>query len=302
MNDSSKSPAQAWILLLLVALTWGTSFILIKKSLLTFSVTEVAAGRLFLASLFFVPIMIASRRQIPRDRFPYILVSALTGYIIPAFLFALAGTKLNSSLSGMLNSLSPLCTLVIGVLFFAQPRRPLQIMGILLGLLGSCFLIFSKGTGTLNVADPYAFLILTATFLYGININTISKQLSHLPSLAMTAWTFAFTGPISFIILFTTDFFQKITTAENIQPSATLLALGVIGSGLASVMFNRIVQLASGLFAASVTYLIPIVAISWGIFDGERVSFQQYVGMGIILAGIYLVNRRERVAPKLAKS
>ncbi|WP_428667774.1 DMT family transporter [Runella sp.] len=302
MNDSSKSPAQAWILLLLVALTWGTSFILIKKSLLTFSVTEVAAGRLFLASLFFVPIMVASRRQIPRDRFPYILVSALTGYIIPAFLFALAGTKLNSSLSGMLNSLSPLCTLVIGVLFFAQPRRPLQIVGILLGLLGSCFLIFSKGAGTLNVADPYAFLILTATLLYGININTISKHLSHLPSLAMTAWTFAFTGPISFIILFTTDFFPKITAVENIQPSATLLALGVIGSGLASVMFNRIVQLASGLFAASVTYLIPIVAISWGIFDGERISFQQYVGMGIILAGIYLVNRRERVTPDPVKS
>ncbi len=295
VNDSSKSPIQAWILLVLVALTWGTSFILIKKSLITFSVTEVAAGRLFLASLFFVPLMMASRRQIPLDRFPYLLVSSLTGFVIPAFLFALAGTKLNSSLSGMLNSLSPLFTLVIGVLFFAQPRRPVQIIGILLGLVGSSFLIFSNGAGALNIANPYALLILLATVLYGININTISRHLSHLPSLAMTSWTFAFTGPISFIILLFTDFFPKITTAENLQPSLILLALGVVGSGGASVMFNRIVQLASGLFAASVTYLIPIVAISWGIFDGERISFQQYLGMGIILTGIYLVNRRERL-------
>ena len=302
MNDSSKSPFQAWILLLLVALTWGTSFILIKKTLTTFSVTEVAAGRLFLATLFFVPIMIRSRHQIPTDRYRYLLISALTGYIIPAFLFAQAGTRLNSSLSGMLNSLSPLCTLIIGVLFFAQPRRPLQIAGILLGLLGSSFLIFSKATGSLNVADPYAFLILSATVLYGININTISRHLSHLPSLAMTAWTFAFIGPIAFVLLLTSDFFPKIVASENIQPSLFLLGLGVVSSGLASVMFNRIVQLASGLFAASVTYLIPIVAISWGIFDGERISFQQYLGMGIILTGIYLVNRRESLDSSMAKS
>lgn len=302
MNDSSKSPLQAWILLLLVALTWGTSFILIKKTLTTFSVTEVAAGRLFLATLFFVPIMIKSRHQIPTDRYRYLLISALTGYIIPAFLFAQAGTRLNSSLSGMLNSLSPLCTLIIGVSFFAQPRRPLQIAGILLGLLGSSFLIFSKATGSLNVADPYAFLILSATVLYGININTISRHLSHLPSLAMTAWTFAFIGPIAFVLLLTSDFFPKIVASENIQPSLFLLGLGIVSSGLASVMFNRIVQLASGLFAASVTYLIPIVAISWGIFDGERISFQQYLGMGIILTGIYLVNRRESPDSSIAKS
>jgi drug/metabolite transporter (DMT)-like permease len=116
----------------------------------------------------------------------------------------------------------------------------------------------------------------------------------------MTSWTFAFTGPISFIILLFTDFFPKITVTENIQPTLILLTLGVVGSGLASVLFNRIVQLASGLFAASVTYLIPIIAISWGIFDGERISFQQYLGMGIILTGIYLVNRREKL--RIAKS
>lgn len=300
MKDSSKGPLQAWILLVLIALTWGTSFILIKKALYTFSALEVAAGRLFLASLFFIPVMVKTRHKITRDRYPYLIISATTGYVIPAYLFALAGTRLNSSLSGMLNSLSPLCTLVIGVFFFAQPRRPLQIVGILMGLIGSSFLIFSKDMGALNISDPYAFLILGATVLYGININTIQKYLSHLPSLAMTAWTYAFISPVTFVILLARGFFPKFVEAENSQASMFLLGLGILSSGLASVMFNRTVQLASGLFAASVTYLIPIVAIGWGIFDDERISIQQYVGMGIILTGIYLVNRRDRPKPIVA--
>lgn len=294
MDDSSKNPLQAWILLVLLALTWGTSFILIKKSLGTFGVTEVAAGRLFLASLFFLPIIIKTRRQVPTHRFPYLLVSALMGYVIPAFLFAQAGTRLNSSLSGMLNSLSPLFTLVIGILFFAQPRRPLQVVGIVLGLAGSALLIFSNATGSINVSDPYAFLILSATVMYGVNINTVAFRLNHLPALTTTAWTFVFIGPISLIALLPTDFFVKVLNPDNLQASLYLLGLGVLGSGLASALFNRIVQLASGLFASSVTYLIPIVAIGWGILDGENISFQQYLGMGVILTGIYLVNRREK--------
>ncbi len=302
MNDSEKSPIQAWVLLLLVALTWGTSFILIKKSLNTFSVIEVAAGRLFLASLFFLPFMYRSWQKIPAAKYRYILVSAVTGYILPAFLLAKAGTKLNSSLAGMLNSLSPLFTLVIGIVFFAQPRYWLKIAGVLLGLLGSSFLIFNKSTGALNIANPYAFLVLMATLVYGINVNTIARHLSKLPSLAMTAVTFMFIGPIALTTLLTTDFFSKIVDSSHAQSSFCLISLGMLSSGVAAVLFNRIVQIASGLFAISVTYLIPIVAIGWGILDGERISFQQYLGMGIILTGIYLVNRREASRSNVARN
>ncbi len=302
MNESEKSPIQAWILLLLVALTWGTSFILIKKSLNTFSVIEVAAGRLFLASLFFLPFMYRSWQKIPSAKYRYILLSAVTGYILPAFLLAKAGTKLNSSLAGMLNSLSPLFTLVIGIVFFAQPRYLLKIAGVLLGLLGSSFLIFSKSTGSLNIANPYAFLVLMATLVYGINVNTIARHLSKLPSLAMTAVTFMFIGPLALIVLLSTDFFPKIVDSNHAQSSFCLASLGMLSSGVAAVLFNRIVQIASGLFAISVTYLIPIVAIGWGLADGERISFQQYLGMGIILMGIYLVNRREASRSNVARN
>lgn len=287
-----KNPLQAWLLLVLLALIWGSSFILIKKSLVVFSAVEASAGRLFFGFLFFLPVIVRSFRQMPRDRVPYLVVSALSGYVIPAFLFSFAGTRLNSSLSGMLNSLSPLFTLLIGILFFGQPKRSSQFMGILLGLLGSSLLIFSRNTGQINISDPYVFLILTATVLYGININNVVQNLSHLPALNMAAYTFIFIGPLAFVILLGTDFFSKITNPENLQPSFCLFLLGILGSGLASIVFNRVVQLASGLFASSVTYLIPIVALFWGLIDHEQVTLQHYAGMAVILSGVYLVNRR----------
>ncbi|TAE39357.1 MAG: DMT family transporter [Runella slithyformis] len=289
-QTTTKNSLQAWLLLILLALIWGSSFILMKKSLVVYGVTEVAAGRLFCAFIFFLPIIFQNFRKIPTQRYPYLLVSALTGYVIPAFLFAQAGTRLNSSLSGMLNSLSPLCTLLLGVLFFGQSKRPLQMAGIVLGLLGSLLLIFSKNTGQLNMTDPYAFLILGATVLYGININVIVRYLGGLSAWVITAGTFIFIGPLMLLALLTTDFFAKMTQPANLQPTFFMLLLGVLGSGVASVLFNQIVRISSGLFASSVTYLIPIVAIFWGIFDSENITLQHYVGMAVILSGIYLVN------------
>jgi drug/metabolite transporter (DMT)-like permease len=289
-QPTSDNSLKAWLLLVLLALIWGSSFILMKKSLKTYGVTEVAAGRLFCASVFFLPIIFKNFRKIPRQSYPYLLISALAGYIVPAFLFAQAGTRLNSSLSGMLNSLSPLCTLLLGILFFGQPKRLLQMLGIGLGLAGSLLLIFSRDTGQLNLSDPYALLILGATVLYGININIIVRHLGQLSAWVITAGTFIFIGPISLLALLTTNFFDKITNTANLQPTFFMLLLGLLGSGAAAVLFNKIVQLASGIFASSVTYLIPIVAIFWGFFDSESISLQHFAGMAVILSGIYLVN------------
>lgn len=289
---SSQTPLKAWGLLVFLAVIWGTSFILTKKALHTYSSTEVAAGRLFISTLFFLPFLIRTYKQIPKDRYKYLFFSAMTGYTVPAFLFAIAGAHLNSSLSGMLNSLSPLFTLVIGGLFFAQKTRSNQIWGIIIGLLGAIILVFAQATGQLSLSDPYALLPLFATLLYGININVITKHLSHLPAIAMAACTFVFIGPITFGILLFTDFFAKVIDSNNLQDTMYLVILGGMSSGLAAVVFNRVVQLSSGLFASSVTYLIPIVAIVWGIFDHENILGQQFIGMAVILTGIYLVNKK----------
>ena len=289
---TKKTPPLAWLLLVLMALVWGSSFILMKKSLEVYSVIELGAGRLVMAFLFFIPFIFKSKNDIPKDRYPYLLASGLIGYIIPAFIFALAGSKLNSSLSGMLNSLSPLWTLIIGILLFNQPKKGFQIAGILLGLFGAGLLIFSKDTGNLNIVNPYALLIVVATCLYGLNTNNIVKNLNMLPPTGAAAFTFLFAGPICLTILLFTDFFSKAFNPQNWHSTGYLMLLGVLGSGVTSIVYNKTVQLTSGLFASSVTYIIPIVAIMWGVLDGEKIMVQHFVGMGVILTGIYLINKK----------
>jgi drug/metabolite transporter (DMT)-like permease len=289
-----KTPLLAWVFLCLMALVWGSSFILIKRSLAIFPTTQVAAGRIFFAFLFFLPVLAAQSRKpetgpIVKTTWWAFLVAGTMGFLIPAFLFAEAGAHLSSSLSGALNSLSPLFTLIMGALFFGNKIRLPQLTGILIGLVGALLLIFFSSTGSFTV-NGYALLVVVATVCYGTNTNFIGRHLRHLPALTSTAWLFAFIGPVALAILLTTDFFTRFQTAG--ASLAALATLGVVASGMTSILFNRVLQMASPLFAASVTYLIPIVALLWGVLDGEQVYAVQYVGIGLCLLGIYLTNRR----------
>ena len=232
----------------------------------------------------------ADVRVAVRHRWVALLASAIIGFVIPAFLFAEAGAHLNSSLAGALNSLSPLFTLILGAVFFGQALQLRKVAGILLGLTGSLLLVFFSATGSFQV-NEYALLVVLATICYGLNTNLIGRYLSHLPALVSTAWLFAFAGPIALLTLMPTDFFSRVLQAENGLSLAALVTLGVFGSGLMSIFFNRVMQLASPLFAASVTYLIPIVALGWGVLDGETIYAVQFVGMGICLLGIWLINK-----------
>lgn len=289
-----KRPVLAWVFLCLMALVWGSSFILIKRSLEAFTPDEVAAGRIFLAFLFFIPFQAYQIRQPEtrtslRQKWPYLIVVGLTGYLIPAYLFAIAGAHLNSSLAGALNSLSPLFTLIIGTLFFGNRVPGRQAIGILLGLAGSILLIFFSATGEFSV-NGYALLIFLATICYGTNTNFVGRYIRDMPALVSTAWLFFFIGLAALGALLPTDIWSRMTDSRNLRSLAALVTLGVLASGVMSVLFNRVIQLTSPLFAASVTYLIPIVALMWGLLDGERIYAVQYVGMGICLMGIYLTN------------
>ena len=292
-----KRPLLAWVLLTCMALVWGSSFIMIKKALGTFTAQQVASGRIFFAFLFFVPFMLvqirqAEVRQALRHRWLALLASGTMGFLIPAFLFAEAGSHLSSSLSGTLNSLSPLFVLLVGTLVFAQRFRANQVWGILLGFVGSLILVFFSATGSFSI-NGYALLVVLATFMYGTNTNLISKYLAHLPALVATPWTFAFVGPVAGIFLLSTDFISRATQPGIRESLGAILFLGIMASGITSVLFIRVMQLSSGVFAASVTYLIPVVAVVWGLFDGEVIYPQQYLGLTISLLGIYLVNRQK---------
>lgn len=291
LAPASNRLLQAWALLILVALIWGTSFILIKHSLPFFSPMQVGTGRIFLAFLFFLPFLLLRWNRFPRDRWLPLLGSGLLGYLIPAILFATAGAHLNSSLAGTLNALSPLFTFLIGILLFGRQARLLQIGGIVLGFAGSVFLVFFSATGSFSF-NGYALLIVLATLCYGFNINIVSRYLSDLPALLSTASTFAMVGPIALLGLIPTDVTTRIATPGSTPALLMMLTLGMIGSGFATILFNRIIQLTSGVFASTVTYLIPVVAVLWGLLDGEPLHWPQVAGMGICLLGVYLINKK----------
>ena len=292
---TQKRPLLAWGLLCVLALVWGSSFILIKRSLAAFPPEQVGAGRLVFALLFFTPFLARQSRQADvrtavKHRWVALLASGVIGFVIPAFLFAEAGAHLNSSLSGALNSLSPLFTLIIGATFFGQALKTRQVLGILLGLAGSLLLVFFSATGSFEI-NAYALLVVVATVCYGLNTNIIGRYITHLPALVSTAWMFLFAGSICLLTLVSTDFFSRVASPQNAWPLAALVTLGVLGSGLMSIFFNRVMQLSSPLFAASVTYLIPIVALGWGVLDGETIYAVQFAGMGVCLLGISLINK-----------
>ncbi len=292
----SSYPLLAWGLLFLMALVWGSSFILIKFSLRAFTPAQVGAGRIAMAFLFFLPFLVRQARQpemrlLFRQHWLLLLVSGGFGYLIPAQMFALAGAHLSSSLSGALNALSPLFTLALGSLFFGRPLVLRQAAGIALGVAGSVLLVFFSANGQFSV-NAWALLVVLATVGYGLNTNVLGRYLSHLPALFIAVWSFALIGIPALLYLLTTDFPARAVRAENGLPLLALCALGSLGSGLMSVFFNRVVQLASPLFAASVTYLIPVVALGWGLLNTESIYLWQYIGMAVCLLGVYLINRK----------
>ncbi|MBC7893722.1 MAG: DMT family transporter [Sphingobacteriaceae bacterium] len=289
---STRPTPLAWGLLVILALTWGCSFMLVKKALVGFTAPQVGGMRIFAAFLFFLPILIAQRKHLPtRDRWGWCLLAGLLGNLIPALLFAAAGQELSSSVSGILNSFTPLFVLVVGVLFFKNKVRADQIVGMVFGLLG-CALIILVGNGGGFSLNGYALLVVLATVCYGFNLHVVRTFLSGIPSLALTAAIFATIGPLAGLLLLGTgDFLERAARPEALQPLVYAGILGVVGSGVAMILFNRLLQMTSAVFASSVTYLIPVVAVGWGLLDGEHLSLQQLLGMAVILVGVYLVNR-----------
>jgi drug/metabolite transporter (DMT)-like permease len=286
-----QNPTLAWSLLALLAVIWGSSFILVKKSLVIFDASQVGSLRIGAAFLFFLPFVLINLKKIPFQKAHIFLLVGCLGNLFPAYLFSLAGSKLDSGVSGALNSTTPLFTLIVGGLFFGNKITSKQTIGIVLGFVGALLLILAGATGfNFNV---YALYVVAATVFYGLNLNITKKYLTGLDLTPFQITSFIFTtiGPIALIILFSGDFLQKAKNPEAIAPLLYGVLLGVMGSAIAMVLFNRLIQMTSAVLASSVTYLIPIVAIIWGIIDGETIQIQHFLGMGIILVGVYLVNK-----------
>lgn len=289
--DLSKKHWQ-FITLLLLGLTWGSSFILMKQGLKSYDPDEVAIIRISASFLFLLPFMIPKYKLVPRDRYRYLFFAGLLGNGIPAFLFATAQTRIDSSLAGILNSTAPIFTLIVGWMFFSLTFKLSAATGIMIGLAGTVYLlVFNKGVGQGN-SYIYAILPLIASVCYAFSTNIIKTHLKDLPALMVTAGALSFIGPPSLIYLLFSNVPQKaMSSPEHLQNLLFVIILGVVGTSLAVLIFNFLIKHTTVLFAASVTYLVPMFAISWGIFLGENITIHYFIGVLIILTGVTLANK-----------
>ena len=277
--------------LFFLSLIWGSSFILMKKSLVVYSYDQVAALRLFITFFVLIPFVYPALIKIKKKHiFPLVIVS-LFGSGIPAFLFTLAQTYLESSFVGILNSLTPLFTFIIGAYVFKFKLLKSNMIGVIIGLLGALFLTISNFKGNLEF-NSYAYLVVLASVLYAISANVIKRYLSELDPIAITALIFLLIGPFSGVYVYTTDFIELYNTNGGVESFIYIVILSVLCTAIAGVVFNKLIKMASPIFATSVTYLIPIVAIFWGFIDGESLLFQYFIGIAFIFSGVYLVNKK----------
>ncbi len=282
--------------MIFLSFIWGSSFILMKKGLRSYSHDQVAAFRIFISFLAFLPFSIKFFKKLTRENFLALFVVGFVGSTIPAFLFTKAQTNIDSALAGVLNSMTPLFTLIIGLLFYKSTARLINAVGIFLGLIGALGLIIytTNGTQILGNVNYYGFFIIIATICYGINVNHVKYIIKDLNGLELTSLAFMLVGPFAGIYLLFTDFSKTLASDGYILDLFYIAILAVIGTVLALVIFNTLIQYTSALFGASVTYIIPIFAIMWGLFDGEKLSILQFVFMGLIFTGVYLVNKRKQ--------
>lgn len=295
MRESESSPGLiSWLLLIFLALIWGSSFILIKRSLLTFSAGEVGTLRMFIAFLGLLPFAVPAMRKLKKKSIPVLFLVGFVGSLLPAILFAIAQTQLESAITGVINSLTPVFVLLIGLIFFNHHIRKINAFGIAIGFIGCSFIMLGGANFDLSGVNLYAFFVIAATVMYGTSVNLIKNYLTEIRSLHITAISFTLVSPISLgYLLLATDFTSKISTSPDFLYGISYVAtLALVGTAMALVIFNKLVKTASPIFASSVTYVIPIVAIGWGLIDGENLNFYQIIGIGIVLAGVYLANKK----------
>jgi drug/metabolite transporter (DMT)-like permease len=280
-----------YLILIFLAIIWGSSFILMKRGLEVYSYTQVAALRLFIAFLSLLPFIFRAFKKVAKKHWGPIIITAFLGNGIPAFLFTKAQTHLDSSFVGILNSLTPLFTLLLAIYFFKSRPTKTNILGIIIGLTGA-FMLSSSNLDGVFAINFYTILVVLATLFYAISVNVIRKYLADLDAISISALAFLFIGPASGIYVFSSDFMPFLNTDRGISALLYIAILAVIGTSLAVVIFNKLIKDSSAIFASSVTYLIPIVAIFWGVLDGENILFWHIFGTAIILCGVYLVNKK----------
>ncbi len=286
-----KSPTPAnWFTLIFLSLIWGTSFILIKKGLQGFGFVEAASIRLMAGGAVFLPLAIFQYKSIPRDRWPYVILITFVGMFIPAFLFCLAQQHVQSAVAGIMNALTPIFTFIFSIFLFKKAAKLTHMVGLLLGLVCAIMLVVERSDKAFTL-NMYAGLIVLATICYGMNINLVKNFLSDVPSLAISSVSVSLGGLLSFLFIFLPRHENYVMTEERWVPLGALVLLGIMSTALAQLFFYKLIQNTSPIFASSTTYIMPVVAVLWGLLDGESFHLIHALSIAGILTSVLLVRK-----------
>ena len=291
MSDNSKK----WFYLAILSLIWGSSFILIKKGLVGMSSFQVASLRIIFAAIVIFIYSYNSLVKIPKKSWKWILITAYTGTFFPVYLISYGQTEIQSGLASIITTITPINTLIVGIIFFGLVYTKKQLLGLLIGLIGAIILIYEASEADINVNIYYSFFIYMTTVGYAASVNLIKNYLTDISPEAVTAGIFISISPPALLVLFLSDFSSlNLEDTEVLNSIIFVFILGVFGSAIAQTLFNKFVKIASPLFAAAVTYTMPIIAIFWAILDGETLTIMQFFATAIILIGVYMVNKKKR--------
>lgn len=287
-QNSSK-----WLVLILLSLIWGSSFILIKKGLLHLTPVQLGALRILISAGFLVLVGISNLHKVKIKQVKYIALSSLVGVFLPTFLFAFAQTRINSSVAAILNSLTPLSALLLGLFVFGIRFQSRQIAGVFVGLAGALLLILGGGAIDEIGYLGYALMVVVASVGYALDVNIIKKYLHDINPLTLASWNFILLIIPTGIILLYSGFFNLSIHEPGLQNSLLAITiLAVFGTGMGKILFNKLIQVSSPVFAASVTYMMPVVSVVLGTLDGEQLKPLQIAGGFIVLMGVYLSRQR----------
>tara|TARA_R110000737_G_scaffold193532_1_gene214819 strand:+ start:17844 stop:18719 length:876 start_codon:yes stop_codon:yes gene_type:complete len=257
-----------------------------------FTDMQVGALRMFFAGSILLPFSIKALRKIKKGRdILFLFIVGFCGNFIPAFLFTYAETSISSGYAGMLNSFTPIFTVIIGFFVFKIRLNTVQIIGLAIGTLGMILLMYFGHLEPNNGGLIHVLAIVLATFLYGVSLNTIKHKLGHFTAVEITSVALLL---VLIPALITNGYFgtiQTIRTNEHAFEGIIYIAiLGIVGTAFAVIIFNQIIAMRDALFASSVTYFIPIVAVFIGFGFNESINLSQIGSMFIVLMGVFFVN------------
>ena len=283
-----------WGTLIILSVIWGSSYILIKKGLTGLTPVQLGSLRVIITTILIAPIGYNKIKHIPKNKMKWVAISAFVGSFFPAYLFAFAETEISSSVTAVMVSLTPLFTLLISVIIFGEDLLKKQVIGVIIGFLGIVVLINNELlSSSFNIL--FVMFIVLAAFCYAVNANLLKYKLPNIPALGIVFMSFLFMFIPAFIVLFFSNFpFSDFTSDPLILESIVyIVILALFGTAIAKVMYIKLLAISTPVFSVSTTYLMPVVAIFWGLLDGEEFKLTQFIGTSIIMLGVYLVTKKK---------